>query len=51
MNNDGLLEYANVYGNWYGVPKGPVKQALAKGEDVIIKVDVQGAANIKEDSS
>lgn len=42
-----LLEWANVYGNWYGVPKEPVKQALEKGKDVIVKVDVQGAATIK----
>ena len=48
LNNKGLLEWANVYGNWYGVPKEPVKQALRKGQDVIIKVDVQGAANIKK---
>jgi guanylate kinase len=44
---DGLLEYANVYGNWYGVPKNPVKVALASGRDAIIKVDVQGARTIK----
>jgi guanylate kinase len=43
----GLLEYANVYGNWYGVPRAPVKAALAAGRDVIIKVDVQGARTIK----
>jgi len=43
-----LLEWANVYGNWYGVPKEPVKQALYKGKDVIVKVDVQGAATIKK---
>jgi len=43
-----LLERANVYGNWYGVPKEPVKQALDKGRDVIVKVDVQGAAAIKK---
>ena len=42
-----LLEHANVYGNWYGVPKGPVKAAFAAGHDVIIKVDVQGAQTIK----
>lgn len=42
-----LLERANVYGNWYGVPKPPIKQALDRGEDVIVKVDVQGAATIK----
>jgi guanylate kinase len=43
-----LLESANVYGNWYGVPKGPVKLALQQGKDVIVKVDVQGVANIKK---
>jgi guanylate kinase len=47
LKNDGLLESAEVYGNWYGVPKAPVKEALTNGKDVIIKVDVQGAANIK----
>ena len=44
----GLLEYANVYGNWYGVPKAPVRQALAAGWDAVIKVDVQGARSIKQ---
>jgi len=43
-----LLEWANVYGNWYGVPKGAVKQALDKGQDTIVKVDIQGAATIKK---
>ena len=43
-----LLEWANVYGNCYGVPRGPVKQALEGGKDVIVKVDVQGAATIKK---
>ena len=43
-----LLEWANVYGNWYGVPREAVKQALDKGQDVIVKVDVQGAATIKK---
>ena len=43
-----LLEWANVYGNWYGVPREAVKQALGGGEDVVVKVDVQGAANIKK---
>ena len=42
-----LLEWANVYGNWYGVPAQPVKQALDKGQDVVVKVDIQGAATIK----
>lgn len=42
-----LLEWAKVYGCYYGVPKGEVKQALAKGQDVVVKVDVQGAATLK----
>ena len=43
-----FLEWAKVYGNWYGVPKKPVKQALDKGQDIIVKVDIQGAATIKK---
>ncbi len=43
-----LLESAKVYGNWYGVPKKAVKEALKRGRGVIIKVDVQGAATIKK---
>jgi guanylate kinase len=43
-----LLEWANVYSNWYGVPKEPVKQALDGGRDTIIKVDIQGATTIKK---
>ena len=42
-----FLEWAHVYGNWYGVPKDTVKQALGRGRDAIVKVDVQGAATIK----
>lgn len=43
-----LLEWAKVYGNWYGVPKQPVKQALAEGKDTILKIDTQGAVTIKK---
>lgn len=43
-----LLECANVYGNWYGVPALPIKRALESGQDTIVKVDVQGATTIKE---
>ncbi len=42
-----FLESASVYGNLYGVPKGPVRAALARGQDVFIKVDVQGAGEIR----
>ena len=43
-----LLEWAKVYGHWYGVPKQQIRQALERGEDVIVKVDVQGATTIKK---
>ena len=42
-----LLEWAEVYGYLYGVPKSQVADALAQGKDVIIKTDVQGAATIR----
>ncbi len=42
-----LLEWAQVYGNLYGVPKSQVTGALERGFDVIMKVDVQGAATIR----
>ena len=44
---DELLEWAEVYGNPYGVPKSPVREALARGQDVILKIDVQGGDNIR----
>jgi guanylate kinase len=43
-----FLEWAQVYGNLYGVPKGQVRMALARGQDVIVKVDVQGADTIRQ---
>jgi guanylate kinase len=43
-----LLEWAEVYGNYYGVPKRQVRDALAGGRHVIVRVDVQGARRIRE---
>ncbi len=43
-----LLEYAQVYGHWYGTPREPVRQALARGKDVLLRVDVQGARAIRQ---
>jgi len=43
-----LLEYATVYEDYKGVPKEQVRKALASGKDVIMRVDVQGAATIRE---
>ncbi len=47
IKNDLMLEY-NVYvGNYYGTPKKPVLKAAENGDDIIIEVDVNGAANIR----
>lgn len=48
IDNNELLEWAMVYGNYYGVPKQDVIDSLNKYETVIIKVDVQGALSIKK---
>jgi guanylate kinase len=42
-----LLEWAEVYGHYKGIPKSEVRQALHSGRDVILRIDVQGAATIK----
>ena len=44
---DEFLECAEVYGRWYGVPRSQVRDALREGRDVILKMDVQGAAAIR----
>ncbi|HEX6384277.1 MAG TPA: guanylate kinase [Anaerolineae bacterium] len=43
-----LLEYAVVYNDYKGIPKQQIRDALASGKDVIMRVDVQGAATIKK---
>lgn len=43
-----LLEHAMVYGQHKGIPKQQVREALASGKDVIMRIDVQGAATIRE---
>lgn len=48
IEHDELLEYATVYEEYKGVPKAQVRQALESGKDVIMRVDVQGAASIRE---
>ena len=42
-----LLEYAVVYSDYKGIPKSQVRHALASGHDVIMRVDVQGAATVR----
>ncbi len=44
---DEFLECAEVYGNWYGVPRAQIRQALRECRDVILKIDVQGAATVR----
>ncbi len=48
IKNNQLLEWANVYGNFYGVPKKPVKEALKARKDAFLKVDIQGAKTLKK---
>lgn len=45
---DQFLECAEVYGRWYGVPRSQVRQGFAAGKDVILKIDVQGAATVRQ---
>ena len=47
IDADELLEYAVVYGDYKGIPKTHVREALASGKDVILRIDVQGAATIR----
>jgi guanylate kinase len=44
---DELLEHAIVYGQYKGVPKAHIRQALASGQDAVMRVDVQGAKTVK----
>lgn len=44
----GFLEYAEVFGNYYGTPKMEVLELLDKGMDVLLEIDVQGALQIKD---
>ena len=43
----GLLEYTEYCGNYYGTPKKAVEEMLAAGKDVILKIEVEGAMNVK----
>jgi guanylate kinase len=43
-----MLEYARVYSDYKGIPRAQVDEALASGKDVVLRLDVQGAARIRE---
>jgi guanylate kinase len=48
VRDDELLEWAHVFGNFYGSPRAPVDKALAAGRDVLFDVDWQGTRQIRE---
>lgn len=48
IEQDELLEYAIVYKDYKGIPKEQVREALESGKDVVMRIDVQGAATIRE---
>ncbi len=43
-----FLEYAEVYGNFYGTPLNKIEERLNRGEDILLEIDVQGALNVKK---
>jgi guanylate kinase len=47
VESNQLLEHAVVHGNYYGTPRQPVLDKLDEGRDVVLKIDVQGAASVK----
>jgi guanylate kinase len=48
IEKDELIEYAIVYNDYKGIPKKQVREALASGKDVIMRIDVQGAATMRK---
>ena len=48
IGQEELLEWAEVYGHYKGIPKSEVRRGLDSGLDVILRIDVQGAATIKK---
>ena len=48
IRQDELLEHNTFVGNYYGTPRKPVETAIEEGRDIIIEVDVNGAAQIRE---
>ena len=48
IKNDELLEWAEVYGNFYGTPYQHIAELLKAGKDVVLEIDTQGATQIKK---
>ncbi|MCK4713726.1 MAG: guanylate kinase, partial [Marinosulfonomonas sp.] len=50
VKNDDMLEHAEVFGNFYGSPKGPVEGAINAGRDVLFDIDWQGGQQVRASS-
>ena len=50
VRNGDFLEWAEVFGKFYGTPKGPVEDALQEGRDVFFDIDWQGAEQLKKNA-
>jgi len=48
IQKEELLEWAEVYGNYYGTPIGRIRDMLSQGRDVLLEIDTQGAMNVKK---
>jgi guanylate kinase len=48
IDENELIEYAIVYGDYKGIPKAQVRDAFASGQDVIMRIDVQGAETVRK---
>ena len=48
VEQGGFIEYAEVFGNYYGTAQATVKQQLAKGHDVLLEIDWQGAEQVRK---
>ncbi len=48
LADDEFLEWAEVFGNYYGTHRGVLEQAQAEGKDLVLDIDVQGARQLKD---
>ncbi|XP_059632582.1 guanylate kinase 3, chloroplastic [Cornus florida] len=48
VERDELLEYALVYGDYKGIPKQQIREYMGKGHDIVLRVDIQGAATLRK---
>ena len=51
MDDEQFLEYAKVFDNYYGTPRGPVEDALADGRDIVFDIDWRGAQQLTQAAS